>query len=269
MGWIGGSLLEAVVGHDVQRLSVACGPVTLAAELHTLGPPGRPLVCFVPGGTIDPRRERPITSAWEREQLSALAGADCDGLTMNFPGVGSSGGELADNTLRRRRRWIEQLLETAVPRAGRGPLVLVGCSMGAHVAALLAETLDVRALALVAPAAYGADAEDAPFGPSLSASIRRPGAWRESPAFAAIRRYRGPVLLLLPEHDEVIPPGVASAYAQAAGPRAQVVSLPAATHRMLSSSRPPDVAARSEICRRIAQLASRAQRSSVVDLGAR
>jgi len=243
--------------HAVQRLDVPAGRVSLAVELHTLGAQARPLVCFVPGGATDPGRTRPITSPWELRQIRHLAGAGCDALTLNFPGIGHSRGELADNTLRRRGGWVAAAIAAADARIRRGPLVLVGCSMGAHVAALLSDELPVSALALVAPAAYGADAADEPFGPALRACIRRPGSWRDSPAFAAVRRFEGDVLLLLPERDAVIPAGVTEGYARAAGDSAVTVSLREASHHMLRSGRAIDRRAREEVCRRVAWLASR------------
>ena len=254
-------------GHQVRRLALRCDGATLAAELHTLGGSGtRTLVCFIPGGTTDPSRSRPITSPWEHQQLGALAAAGCDGLTLNFPGVGQSAGNLADNTLERRGRWIEAALAAAAAPSGTTPVVLVGCSMGAHVAALLTTTLPIRALALVAPAAYGAAAVDEPFGPRFAAAIRRAGSWCDSPAFGALRRFSGPVLLLLPADDAVIPRPVTAAILGAAGD-ADVVWLRGAAHRVLSSPAPADRRAREEICGRIARLAATVTPGRVRALG--
>jgi len=189
--------------------------------------------------------------------MRALARIGCDGLTLNFPGVGQSPGDLADNTLERRGDWIEAVLRAAVPDPG--PLILVGCSMGAHVAALLTRRLAISGLALVAPAAYGREAGDKPFGARFAAEIRRPGSWHDSPAFAALRDYPGPVLLLLPELDEVIPPPLTGRYQVAAGPRGDIVWLLGASHRMLSSDRPEDARAREVTCHQIAQLATQAR----------
>lgn len=245
--------------HEVHRYAVACGPV-LAVELHRVGGSGRTLVCFVPGGTTDPQRKRPVTSAWEHQQLRELELLGCDGLTLNFAGVGRSSGELIDNTLARRGRWIGEVLEAVAPRGWRGPLVLVGCSMGAHVAALLARQVSACALVLVAPAAYGPAAQELPFSPQFRDVIRRPLSWRCSPAFAAVSRFPGEVLLLLPERDAVIPAEVTRLYQVAAGATASVW-LPGASHRMLSSSRPEDHRARGLVCAQIAGVASRAQQS--------
>lgn len=251
---------RTTVRHAVRRLDLPIAGVTLAAELHVLGGEDRPLVCFVPGGATDPARVRPVTSPWERQQLGHLARAGCDALTLNFPGVGRSTGELSDNTLRRRRRWLAALLARA--GAGRrGPLVLVGCSMGAHVAVLLSREVDVAALALVAPAAYGPGAEDEPFGAPLRAYIRRPGSWRDSPAFAALEAFAGDALLLLPTDDDVIPAGVTAAWVRSARD-ATIVWLPGASHHVLRSERPVDARAREDVCARISALARAAAEPS-------
>jgi pimeloyl-ACP methyl ester carboxylesterase len=241
--------------HRVESLRVACGSLSLAAEHHGLGGERRTLVCFVPGGAIDPARERPVTSAWEGQQLSALAAAGCDGLTLNFPAIGSSSGALSDNTLARRGVWVAEILEAAVPRGERGQLVLVGTSMGAHVAAVCAARLGAARLVLVAPAAYGAAAVDAPFGRALRRVIRAPESWGDSPAFAAVRDFEGPLLMLLPELDAVIPAGVTRCYRAADGD-ARAIGLEGAGHRMLSGERPADRRARAVVCREIARFAA-------------
>lgn len=242
--------------HHVQRLDVPMAGCRVASELHLLAGANLPLVCFIPGGAIDPRRGRPITSRWETQQLAALAAVPSNGLTFNFPGVGHSDGELADNTLNQRTRWVRTVLHDATAKGATGPLVLVGCSMGAHTAAILTDALPVAALVLVAPAAYGRHTLDAPFGPAFTAAIRAPGSWRDSPAFAAAARYQGRRLLLLPEHDDVIPTGVTSAYTRAITPPGHRLQLPGASHHMLSSDRPEDHLARHTVCQTIAGLVS-------------
>ncbi|MCX4243088.1 alpha/beta fold hydrolase [Paraliomyxa miuraensis] len=97
------------------------------------------------------------------------------------------------------------------PRA----LALMGISMGGHVSAMAAERLGARTLILSCPAAYSERAHFAPLGPSFTAALRRPGSWRQSPAFAAIERHLlggGSFALRFSRFDQVIPEDLTRRY---------------------------------------------------------
>ena len=90
--------------------------------------------------------------------------------------------------------------------------ILIGSSMGAHVAARLAKEVEAQSLVLFCPAAYSAEAEDVPFGNGFTEIIRRPNSFRDSPAFADLREFRGDFLIIIGDCDEIIPKGVLEAY---------------------------------------------------------
>nr|WP_330291585.1 hypothetical protein [Streptomyces sp. NBC_00576] len=86
----------------------------------------------------------------------------------------------------------------------------------------------VAALGLCAPAVYGAEAWDVPFGEGdgrFSELIRTPGSWRGALALDTLRAYEGRAVLVVPGADHVIPAEVTDAVADALARRAQFTRL--------------------------------------------
>jgi aminoglycoside phosphotransferase (APT) family kinase protein len=107
----------------------------------------------------------------------------------------------------------------------------------------------VVALGLCAPAVYGAEAWQVPFGEGGSTSrssevesgggrfseiIRAPDSWRQAPALDVLRGYDGRAVLAVPGTDAVIPPAVTEAVTDALTARAQFTRLefPDADHML-------------------------------------
>ncbi|MZF84305.1 alpha/beta fold hydrolase [Streptomyces sp. SID5643] len=169
--------------------------------------------------------------------LAEFAAHGCHALAFDFSGHGESTGLLRELSLRRR---FEQAVSVIDAHArGDAPLVLAGISMsGQTVADLVGHYGDrVAALGLCAPAVYGAEAWDVPFGAGdgrFSEIIRRPGSWRAAPALDVLRAFEGRAVLVVPGTDEVIPPAVTEAFCEALARRAQFThwELPDAEHRL-------------------------------------
>jgi uncharacterized protein len=130
-------------------------------------------------------------------------------VTFDFSGNGDSTGELERSTLRGRR---EEALGASVWLDKSAAPVLLGTSMGAHLAACVVPQVRPRALVLFCPAAYPADAVDQCFDGGLA----RPGPYPDSPAFAGMREFDGDLLIFAARHDEVVPREVVAAYVAAA-----------------------------------------------------
>ncbi|MDT0391747.1 alpha/beta hydrolase [Streptomyces dubilierae] len=140
-----------------------------------------------------------------RYLLDDLAAHGHSSLTFEYSGNGESTGELERTTLRQRRN--ESLAAARLLDEDRRP-VLLGTSMGAHLAAWTVPDLRPRALALFCPAAYPDSEADVRFGQERA----KPGAYADSPAFAGIREFDGDLLVVAAGHDQVVPGSVIDAY---------------------------------------------------------
>lgn len=140
-----------------------------------------------------------------RYLLDAWADHGHGSLTFDFSGNGDSTGELTRATLRRRR---DETLAAAGRLGKAGRPVVIGTSLGAHLAAWTVRELRPRALVLFCPATYPEHAADQPFDGSLV----RPAGHRDSPAYAALRDFEGDLLIFGARQDQVCPPEVIEGY---------------------------------------------------------
>ncbi|MEU2775750.1 alpha/beta fold hydrolase [Streptomyces sp. NPDC007162] len=144
-----------------------------------------------------------------RYLLDALSPHGHGWLTFDFSGNGDSTGTLAESTLR--GRMAETLAAAAQLDTAAAP-VLIGTSMGAHLAASAVPRLRPRALVFFCPAAYPADAADLRFDGSLT----KPGRHPDSPAYAGLRDFDGDLLIFVAGEDQVVAPAVVDGYLESA-----------------------------------------------------
>lgn len=140
-----------------------------------------------------------------RYLLDELARRGHGSLTFEYSGNGDSTGVLGESTLRRRR--AESLTAVAQLGAPAAP-VLMGTSMGAHLAASIVPVLRPRGLVLFVPAAYPGGCDDVRFDGGLAG----PGPYADSPAFAGVREFDGDLLIIAAKHDQVVPREVVDRY---------------------------------------------------------
>lgn len=169
--------------------------------------------------------------------LAEFVSRGCRGLAFDFSGHGESTGELRELSLRRRLEQAVAVIDARVPAGG--PLIVVGFSMsGQTVADLVGHYGErVAAVGLCAPAVYGREAWDVPFGEGngrFSEIIRRPDGWRAAPALDVLRAYEGRAVLAVPGTDAIIPPAVTEAVQDALAARAQFTrfEVPDAEHML-------------------------------------
>jgi pimeloyl-ACP methyl ester carboxylesterase len=150
-------------------------------------------------GTGSKQRSLPLAQDFAKAGFHSLA--------FDFSGHGQSTGRLELLSLERRFLQARSVVEEFAPD---GPVALVGFSMSGQTIADLVEHLGERVTTIVlgAPAAYGAEAWKVPFGSGFTELIRAPHSWRESPVFDTYARYTGRAVLIVPDQDSVIPPGV-------------------------------------------------------------
>ncbi|MCL3993743.1 alpha/beta hydrolase [Streptomyces lavenduligriseus] len=192
------------------------------------GPAGRATALLLHGaGNGSKERSLPF--------LADFAGQGCRALALDFSGHGESTGELAELSLRRRYEQAVSVLDAHAP--ANDPLILVGFSMSGQTVADLMRHYGrrVAAVGLCAPAVYGQEAWDVPFGNGdsrFSELIRRPDSWRDSPALEVFRSYAGRAVLAVPGHDTIIPAAVTEAIQEALSERSRFsrFDLPDAEH---------------------------------------
>src|SRR5262249_34281264 len=101
-------------------------------------------------------------------------------------------------------------LFAARPSVAESSIAVVGSSYGAYLAAILTTLRPVRWLALRAPALYKDDNWDSPKrslnqDPDLVRYRNQVLPWQQNRALRACAQFRGDVLLVESEHDELIP----------------------------------------------------------------
>lgn len=186
-------------GVVTQELVVAADEHRLAATKLYAADGGEPSILHLHG--LGPTASRHNV----RYLLGHLAQHGHASMTFEFSGNGDSTGVLEQSCLRRRRS--EALAAAAHLNAGEAPL-LVGTSMGAHLAAWIVPQLRPRGLILFCPAAYPQDAADRRFDGSQA----RPGDYDDSPAYAGMREFDGELLIIAARDDQVVPAAAVEGY---------------------------------------------------------
>lgn len=152
-------------------------------------------------------------------------------VAFDFAGQGDSTGSLAESGLHDRAQQALAVVDSLkVPR----PVSLIATSMGGHIACSLIEALAPPALVLYCPAAYEAAALEVPFGPAFQQVIRATSDFSSSPAFDALERFEGRLLLVLGAEDAVIPRQVEDQYTRRArkARSVEVLRLDGAGHHL-------------------------------------
>ncbi len=154
--------------------------------------------CIVLHGAGQSSRER-FTRLRKWLQSQGLSSSSFD-----FIGHGDTGGDILDTTLHNRTEQAAAVVRHACSE----PLTLIAASMAGYTAIKLTEIFSVNNLVLLVPAVYTPRAYDIFFGTEFSAAIRAPGSWQDSDAFPIMSQFKGNLLIVAAEIDEVIPEAV-------------------------------------------------------------
>jgi pimeloyl-ACP methyl ester carboxylesterase len=124
---------------------------------------------------------------------------------FDFSGCGDSGGDMGASTLESRTL---QACRVVADQNLTLPLSVLGGSMGAYTAVKLLDHLPIANLILVVPAMYAAAAYRVPFTGEFTRIIRSPQSWVTSDAWQRLADFRGGLLIVAGEKDDVIPDDV-------------------------------------------------------------
>jgi pimeloyl-ACP methyl ester carboxylesterase len=142
-----------MTGNEPQTIEIGTGTDrrSIAYQREAGVPGGRPGLFWLSGFKSD----MASTKATALAELARTMGADC--VRFDYSGHGRSGGAFEDGTI---GRWLEEA-ETVFCRVAKGPQIIVGSSMGGHIALMLLKRLQqtdpdearrITALVLIAPA---------------------------------------------------------------------------------------------------------------------
>ncbi len=137
------------------------------------------------------------------DSIRKLLGEDnISSCALDFIGYGDTGGELNQSSLKSRTEQAQVVIEKANVIK---PLIVIAGSMAGYNAIKLTEIYPVDLLVLSAPAVYNKDAYEIPFGDEFSSLIREPLSWDQTDAWSILNNFKGKLVVLASEKDEIIP----------------------------------------------------------------
>lgn len=150
---------------------------------------------------------------------------------FDFIGHGKTGGELMGSTLQDRITHTQRALKFLNEKN-----IIIGSSMGGHVATKIGTEHGFGSILLFCPAIYPDESVNIPFGDDFTRIIRMPDAWKKSQLFEKVKKFKGNIIIIIGEHDEVIPKELPSMLVGNAlnAKHASIITVPNATHRLQS-----------------------------------
>ena len=134
-----------------------------------------------------------------REELFAKG---ISSVAFDFVGHGDTGGDLKSSSLSSRTRQACRIVDVLNLQQ---PFAVIGASMSAYTAVKLLEHFQIKSLILLVPAMYTSQAYTTPFNRGFSDIIRQPQSWVQSDAWRLLADFRGRLLIVAGENDQIIP----------------------------------------------------------------
>lgn len=193
-------------------------------------------VLFFFGGSKKRAKERFLD--WQKN----LFENGINSVTFDYSGTGDSTGNFKNSSLDQRINEGIQVVRFLHTRYGKNiEIDFCAGSMGAYIAigALNKMPTKVKKLILFCPAAYSNKVHNNQFDIRFTNEIRRNFSWRSSRSFKWIKKYQGQLLILVPEHDEIIPKEIPTTYLNNAKDTSfrRLIFISNATHNLLSKSK--------------------------------
>jgi len=126
-------------------------------------------------------------------------------VAFDFVGHGDTGGDLKSSSLSSRTRQACRVVDSLNLQQ---PFSVIGASMSAYTSVKLLQHYQIKSLILLVPAMYTSQANTIPFNRGFTDIIRRPQSWNHSDAWKILAKYRGRLLIVAGENDQIIPRGV-------------------------------------------------------------
>ena len=158
---------------------------------------------------------------------------------FDMRGVGESGGKFEDGSLNMRFEDAKAALNFLVKNNyfNEDKISIGGSSLGGHITVKLAsEYKGIQSLLLYCPAAYSKEAEDRKLNEEFAKVIRVSGSWKRSPAFEYVKNFKGKILVIYGQEDEVIPGEVKRMYKKSLKKSDEFIVLRRIGHSLLNPS---------------------------------
>jgi esterase/lipase len=130
-------------------------------------------------------------------------------LALDFSGHGNSTGKLSKSSLEKRVNEALGLIDTV---GISDSITLIGTSMGGHIALELLDKLTVENLILFCPALYSTKAYSVQFDSGFTDIIRKSESYEDSSVLEKLHNYKGRLLIVIGDNDEIIPSKVIDLY---------------------------------------------------------
>ena len=149
-------------------------------------------------------------------------------VSFDFTGHGKSSGDLIQQSLKKRHCQARAVMSYLK----MNNVTLIGSSMGGHIATSILDHVDVENLILFCPATYDRDAWNLKFGYGFTELIRTENSYLRTNIPEIARRFKGNVLHIIGENDEVIPESVTEIYRNSFSnaKRTEFITIPNCPH---------------------------------------
>jgi pimeloyl-ACP methyl ester carboxylesterase len=125
---------------------------------------------------------------------------------FDFRGVGESEGTFEEGSLNNRLADAKAAVEELSKYCSLENIVVIGCSMGGHVAVRLVNIKpQIRTLILLYAGIYGEEAESKLLNDTFTQVLRKKQSWKDSPVFKILENYTGKILVIYGRKDTIIP----------------------------------------------------------------
>lgn len=165
-----------------------------------------------------------------------LQGRGFPSFAFDFRGVGESEGAFEESTLNKRLTDAVAAFDYFAGQLRH--IVVLGTSMGAHIATNLSTKRKTAGLILLYGAAYAQEAENKSFTEELSQVLRRKDLWKNSPVFPILEKYKEPVLIAYGKEDDVVPQDIQERFRDSLKATDIFELLPQSGHIILKATTP-------------------------------
>lgn len=179
---------------NIKKIKFSTNNEILFGNIITTKKLGKPAFIFFHGaGAVKKESRIPFCKLLLEKEIPSFI--------FDFSGHGESTGQLQSSSLSKRVMEAKVALKMLNQKL---PITICASSMGGYVAIKLTETEEIKNLILMAPAVYDKKAYDVPFTDNFSEIIRRQNSWQSTDIKTSLRKFRGNLLIIIGENDEVI-----------------------------------------------------------------